>query len=47
MAEADLGREKHSGLRPQGGHVNNYKASQHVADESAVFTPQVSREPFF
>lgn len=32
MAEADLGREKHPEVRPQGGHVYNYKALQHVAD---------------
>ncbi len=38
-AEGDLWIQKHSGVRPQGGHVYNYKARQRVASELAVLNP--------
>ena len=36
MAEGEGGFQKHSEVRPQGGHVYNYKALQRVAGEPAV-----------
>ena len=47
IAEWRFGRRKHSGLRPQGGHVYNYKASQHVVGEPTVSTHELQREQFF
>ena len=36
MREGEGGFQKHSEVRPQGGHVYNYKALQRVAGEPAV-----------
>ena len=39
--------QKHSEVRPQGGHVYNYKALQRVGGEPPVLNPHTTGSQFF
>ena len=47
LAEGEVGGQKGSEVRPQGGHVYNYKALQRLAGEPAVLNSEFPWEPIF